>query len=68
MLIITKSKQQRRLDDRAAYHKELESKKRGILNARTGRPGEQDPYPDLGDRYWSLSDEQVRNNQERLKE
>jgi hypothetical protein len=46
------TKQERQAEDKREYVKEETQKLASMAKARTGRPGECEPYPDLGDTYW----------------
>ena len=46
------NRQERQAQERSAYIKEESQKLSSMANARTGRPNEREPYPDLGDTYW----------------
>ena len=49
------NKKERELQDRREYAKEETQKLHSKLLSRVGRPGERDPYPDLGKEYWERS-------------
>lgn len=46
------NRQERQAQERREYIKEESQKLTSMANARTGRPGEREPYPDLGETYW----------------